>query len=381
MELKTIKFMKENNDWKELLQQAPYFLTIKEDKHYYLLKYNQTESDFSNEIVKECRGLIIDKHTLEPVALSFRKFHNVQEPIHDDIDWETARVQEKIDGSKLLVFYNKYDSKWQVCTSGNLDAYKANVNDFQITFGDLYKKALKNNNLTKEEFENKLDINYCYTFELVSPESRVIIPYKEADLYFIGIRNVITFNEDLPIYFAGHLGLKTSKEYPLRTLADCLKATEVMGYDEEGFVVVDNDWNRVKIKSPAYVAVHHTSNNQNITKTMILDLINHNTQDDWLSIFPEYKEYFTEVIFQKHYFICKLKKACNELKSFLETNPDMTRKDYALWINSNYNDISLFLFNALNKGLDKYDIEKDFESLPLNKQAKYIFKEEGNHDK
>ena len=75
---KTIEFIKENNkDWKELLSQAPYSLIIKEDDSYYLLKYNQLESDMSNEIVKECRGLIIDKQTLIPKALSFLKFFNI----------------------------------------------------------------------------------------------------------------------------------------------------------------------------------------------------------------------------------------------------------------------------------------------------------------
>lgn len=376
MNLKTIKFIKENNNWEELLEQAPYFLTIKEDEHYYLLKYNQIESDFSNEIVKECRGLIIDKQTLEPVALSFRKFHNVQEPIHDDIDWITARVQEKIDGSKLLLFYNKYDSKWQVCTSGNLDAYKANVNDFEITFGDLYEKALKNNNLTKQEFEDKLDIHYCYTFELVSPESRVVIPYKEADLYFIGIRNIISFNEDLPIYFASYLGIKTPKEYSLKTLDDCLKATDIMGYDEEGFVVVDDNWNRVKIKSPAYVSIHHLRDNGVVNKRRILDLINHNGQDDYLAMFPEYTEYFNEVLSKRYNFINRLIKGYRELREFAQDNIKANRKDFAIWITSNYKDISTFLFNCLNIGLEnEYELHKWFESLPVDKQLEYLYKE------
>ena len=69
--LKTIEFIKEHqSNWKELLTKKPYCLTIKEDDNYALLKYSQIESDFNEIIVKECRGLIIDKNTLEPVALS-----------------------------------------------------------------------------------------------------------------------------------------------------------------------------------------------------------------------------------------------------------------------------------------------------------------------
>ena len=59
MKLETLKFIEENSDWKDTLTQPPYSLTIKEDDEYYLLKYNQIESDFSQRIVKECRGLIL----------------------------------------------------------------------------------------------------------------------------------------------------------------------------------------------------------------------------------------------------------------------------------------------------------------------------------
>ena len=84
MELETEKFIKKHKDnWLDLLQQAPYNLKINEDDNYVLLKYDMINSDFTEEIVKECRGLIIDKYTLKATALSFRKFFNVQEPLHD----------------------------------------------------------------------------------------------------------------------------------------------------------------------------------------------------------------------------------------------------------------------------------------------------------
>ena len=97
--LQTISFIKNNENWRELLSQAPYCLSIKEDENYALLKYSQLESDFHEPIVKECRGLIIDKNTIEPAALSFYKFFNVQEPLADRIYWKDCRVQEKVDGS------------------------------------------------------------------------------------------------------------------------------------------------------------------------------------------------------------------------------------------------------------------------------------------
>lgn len=58
MELQLLNFIKQNKEnWKEVLQQLPYSLIVKEDDDYILLKYNQLESDLSNSIVQECRGV------------------------------------------------------------------------------------------------------------------------------------------------------------------------------------------------------------------------------------------------------------------------------------------------------------------------------------
>lgn len=58
MKLQLLDFIKQNKEnWKEILQQPPYSLIVKEDDDYILLKYNQLESDLSNLIVQECRGV------------------------------------------------------------------------------------------------------------------------------------------------------------------------------------------------------------------------------------------------------------------------------------------------------------------------------------
>ena len=60
--MKLLDFIKEHDNWKELLKEDPYFLDIKEEDDLTLLKYNQIKSDFSQDIVKECRGIILDKN-------------------------------------------------------------------------------------------------------------------------------------------------------------------------------------------------------------------------------------------------------------------------------------------------------------------------------
>src|SRR5271154_4502894 len=65
-----------------------------------LLKYSQIDSPFSEEIVRECRGIILDqKNNWNVVCFSMLKFFNHGEGHAAPIDWSTAKVREKIDGS------------------------------------------------------------------------------------------------------------------------------------------------------------------------------------------------------------------------------------------------------------------------------------------
>ena len=93
-----IDFIKSNPDWITLLVEKPYALAIKEKDNFVLFMYNQMESDFNNPLVRECRGLIIDTETLTPVCVPFYKFGNYGEGYVPKIDWNTAKVQEKVEG-------------------------------------------------------------------------------------------------------------------------------------------------------------------------------------------------------------------------------------------------------------------------------------------
>lgn len=369
--LATIKFILDHKeDWQTLLAKSPYSITIKEDEHYYLLKYSQEESDFNQEIVKECRGLIIDKVTLNPVALSFKKFFNVQEEYAAPIDWSACKVTEKLDGSKILLFWNEYENKWQCATSGVLNAYEADVNDLGLTYGNLFEEAilntLKHTNIKSyEEFCTYLDPRYCYTYELVSPKAKIVVKYDETLVYLIGIRDCKTFEEydiyDLIGKYKSDSIIKYTlrpMKYRLPSLKMCLQAVEKFGYEKEGFVVVDKFFNRIKIKSPEYVIAHHLRMNDGVSKKVILQIIEEGTQDDYLSVFPEFKEYFDDIqeryVKYKHEIITKLKDFSTYVKS-----SKLTRKEYAEYIFEHYADLSYFLF----KYLDFLPQEKDFDSF------------------
>ena len=285
--MELIRFIKQNENWEELLAKKPYCLKIKKDQDYTILSYNQIESDFYNDIVRECRGIIIESKTLNPVCVPFYKFGNYGEGYVPEIDWGSARTQEKVDGSLIKVWY--HNSKWRVSTNGTINAYNCPLGlvDFSQmdcpykTFGELFDVAKEKQGL---DF-SKLDKDNTYMFELVSPYNKVVVNYEDISIYHIGTRNNKTYEE-----FDVDIGIKKPKQYSLNTLEDCIKSASKLSYNEEGYVVVDKYWNRVKIKSPSYVSVHHLKGNGEINIASIIELIRTNEIGEFLSYFPEYSK-------------------------------------------------------------------------------------------
>jgi len=282
--LKVIDFIKANPNWRELLSAEPYNIGIKDDDRFTILKYSQINSDFHNEIVRECRGLIIDEN-LNPVCVPFFKFGNYGEMYADDIDWNTAVVEEKIDGSLIKLWC--YEGEWIVSTNGTIYADKASIgsdtgsevkleNSFN-NFGQIFAQAMKLFRLDV----GKLNRDYTYMFELCSPYNRVVVPHETINLYHIGTRNNKTLKEiDIDI------GIKKPKTYQCNNLTDLIAMASELKYCEEGYVVRDTDYKRIKVKSPAYVAVHRLVSG--MTEKRLLELIRSNETSEFLNYFPEY---------------------------------------------------------------------------------------------
>ena len=387
--LEVEKFISEHKDnWIELLQEKPYALKCNENDDYVLLKYNMILSDFTLPLVKECRGIVIDKHSLRAVALSFVKFFNVQEPLHDEIDWSTAKIQEKVDGTKILCWYDRKNEKWIISTSGSLDAFKSSVHENKAdgeTYGDLFVEALGNINLNLDGLFKSLNSKYCYTFELVSPKSRIVVPYRQTKIFLIGLRDVETFEELSPDIEENviNLGIPRPKEYPLHSLEDCMNATAKMGFDEEGFVVVDALWKRVKIKSPEYVLAHYLRFNGGVSYSRILELIETKNDEKMLKIYPEYKPYFDEVYQKLNSLKSNVISAMTDVQEKMETEGS-DRKTLALYILSKYKDISVFLFRLLDtKQFESLGevFDKVWDNFTKNKKLAYLgFDEESDAD-
>lgn len=295
--MELLKFMNEHEDWRQILSAPPYNIKITNgySKYggYVILKYNQLTSDFNEVMVREARGSIFYRDDLagkwECVCHPFDKFGNYGESYVPEIDWSTARVMEKVDGSLIKIWYH---GGWHISTNGTIDAHNAFVQNNNISYHELVIRALKKYGDPKDFFA-ALDPHFTYMFELVSPDNRMTIAYPEDRLYILGARDNHNHYESAIV--AGIVKSKVGdmvlmpKTYSLRTLEDCIAAVEVMGADEEGFVVVDNNDNRVKVKSPAYLYASHLRFNNSITTKKIIKIIREGILDDFVAYNADYK--------------------------------------------------------------------------------------------
>ena len=178
-----------------------------------------------------------------------------------------------------------WDDGWHWSTSGNVDASAAPVNGTYKTFGDLIDEAIKYRYGSIEDFlkiAEGPDKGYStHIFELVSLDSKVVVPYEQTDLFYLGSR----FLESGNYYNAGFKN--KPQEFLLNTIDDIIAAAAELDWKHEGFVVFDGV-NRIKCKSPAWVVAHHSVANGVITDKTLVNLIITDEIDELLVYCPEY---------------------------------------------------------------------------------------------
>lgn len=280
------------DDWQEMFKTLG--IVVKQEGRLTLLKYNMQKCDFSHKEPRLARGIIIQDIAtpqMKIVSRPFDKFFNIDEEYAAAIDWESAKVQSKRDGSLVQVWYNELIDKWQISTSGTIDAFKAEAQK-DISFGQLFLETLQSQyNMSFDMLTNLMVKGYTYMFELCTPQNRIVINYgEESYLWHIGTRNVYSGAEiEANIKVNKPHVYNISGEKNVRLAAVMLNQEELT---DEGFVVVDKNWNRVKVKNLKYVTAHYYRHNNCLTASAIYDILLKNEVDEYLSYFPENKVKF-----------------------------------------------------------------------------------------
>ena len=269
-----------------------------------LLKYNQIDSPMGEPIVQECRGLILDEcDGWRVVSRSFSKFFNADEGHAAAIDWGTATVQEKLDGSLCVIYH--YAGKWNVQTSGHPDA-AGQVGGEPFTFAELFWQTFN-----AHGWILPLDPDVCVSFELMSKWNRIVVMHSEPKLRMIGVRDRANGGE-LPLSRLAHL-YEPVRAFQLQSLGDVVATFATMEpLKQEGYVIVDEQFNRIKVKHPGYVAIHYLKDG--CSRRRLVEIVQAGEFGEFLAYFPEWEKEFTAIQDGIHAMVAALEAKYERIK-------------------------------------------------------------------
>lgn len=339
-----------------------------------LIKYDQISSPMGERVVQEARGIVLERGTWKVMSLPFYKFFNSGEGHAAKIDWDTAHVLEKLDGTMIHVYWDWNKNKWFAATTGTAEGEGEVNNKLGTTFNELFWNTVTE----KYNFNDcLLDKDHIYVFELTTPYNIVVKPHGESSATLIAMRNRKTLGEvayeDLKI-ITDTLGVPLVKSYDLNegNVGKLLRTFEEMAWHEEGYVIVDGKFDRIKVKNPAYVAVHHLKSKT--AEHNIMGVVKSNEIEEFAATFPERKEEIFTLKENYDELIVKLEGGWDELKNRRPKNITASeRKKFAMAVFEVTGKMELKEFSGLYFSLNEGKVES-VKQFMLNYDNKKLYK-------
>ena len=133
---------------------------------------------------------------------------------------------------------------WEITTRGDFYAPDKRGLNFALEFQRLFPG-----------FET-LERDHCYFFELITHRTKSVTAYEEEDVYLLGARSLSCFSEhsqEALDNLASSLRVKRPRRYSAADVEQCRAMFVELRDDEEGFVIVDRHFNRIKVKQDSYL--------------------------------------------------------------------------------------------------------------------------------
>lgn len=276
-------------------------LDTKEEDNLILLDYNQIYSPrFS--VADACRGIILDKNTLEIVCRPFRRFYNLGEIYNHlpyNLNVDDYIIREKLDGSLIKVYH--YNNEWRWATRGTINGNSLDIRYGVVhstTFEEIVKEALKDlgfDSWDEAAKAHNFNPENTYLFELVSPYNKVVIQYEKPKLYYLSsiVNKTGEYGGDID-----WVNKPKSWKFLEDDSMEVVMNTIENGYDtyDEGVVVYDAKTNLpvYKIKTSLYVKLHYIRGN-GLTLKKAVEIVADNEQEEYISYFPEDKDIITSI--------------------------------------------------------------------------------------
>lgn len=291
-----------------------------------ILNYGYDDSKKTHPIVRECRALVLDaNNNFNLVARSFPRFFNLGEVENDSFDFSDFYVQDKQDGSLILIYYYPPLGKWFISTRKTFA--QMTIPDTNFTWEELVLKCL---NIKKDNLHVLLRKDLTYVCELCSPYNRIVTSYEDTRLYLITAfrgEQELSYNELLTVPTWNRM--KRINTFCSSSLEKTIDYVEQKGKEHptyEGVVIRDKYNNRLKIKNKQYLYLHKLKTNGALTPKKFIGMILDKNDDDFISVFPE----FSSEINRYQAIISNL---LSDLSSVWERNKSITnQKDFALAI-------------------------------------------------
>lgn len=255
-----------------------------------ILNYDQIKSIKIHPIVRECRGLVLDKN-YNLVAKSFNRFFNFGET-EEPFNFSNFHTMEKVDGSLVIIYY--YNGTWHANTRGSFgDDY---LNHQNFTWKEAFAKALKISSIEK--------LNLCkeltYICEFCSVYNKVVRIHPEPKLYLL---SVFHGEKELDQTAVDSLSIDAAFHRPekynfnnIEEIKQFILKKEEADPTYEGFVICDDKFTRYKLKSKTYLAFHHLIDNGNIfNPKRLIDIALAGETAEMILYIPEIKELLEEV--------------------------------------------------------------------------------------
>lgn len=294
------------------------------------------ETQFQNlwdDITLQARGLVTDDNG-NVVARPFKKFFNLSEGKHTPT--ANFEVYEKLDGSLGILFY--CDNQWIMATRGSFTS----------------DQSIRAYEMLQNYDYDRLHKSYTYLFEIIYDENRIVCKYPFEDIILLGIIDTKTeyevdlYNDDVDFRFKNlikNIGFKIAKRYD--GIEDYNDLKQMIGDNEEGFVVKFSNGDRVKIKGDEYLRLHKIMTNVSTTAVWEClsngDNLSHILSDVPDEFYSKIKEYEMSLIEQYNQIESEYFKHFASLSmSYADS-----RKDFA--INSMKTKYPSILFSMLDK--------------------------------
>ena len=317
MLLEVQKFL-ETRTFGELYEEWGISARVAASGHKFSLNYDMLAWTLGHKPTEQCRGLVLGLELAhggakvptvghgkpDPsfcpgktvvYAYPMDKFYNSEEGHAAKIDWHDRNliVEDKLDGTLCILYWDAVLSQWCVATRSVPDADVPIDGVAEHTFSSFFRIGVRQSTaMGFADFTAQLFKAFTYCFELTGPLNRIMVEYKIPGITLLSVRDNHDHREQERLSMMKLIPVLARVPVPktwalgsyeeIKTFVNEMPPTEC-----EGAVVMDKDFNRIKIKSMKWLVANATKTALGASPRNLVRYILQGIDDDVQTMLPE----------------------------------------------------------------------------------------------